>query len=183
MIQMKPLKKMIICAISIALCYVLPLAFHAVGMGPVFCPMHLPVLLCGLVCGFPYGMLCGIAGPFLSGVTTGMPAAALMPIMMMELGTYGLISGILSSILRTRRTYLDLYLSLIPAMLMGRVIAGVAAAFFFTHPTVHSVAGWASAYFVTNLPGAVIQLLLLPVLVLALMRAGIIPLRYGKESI
>ena len=73
---MSNVKKICICAFCIALCCVLPPAFHAVGLGAVFSPMHLPVLLCGLLCGWPYGAFCGVAGPLLSCLTTGMPSAA-----------------------------------------------------------------------------------------------------------
>ncbi len=73
-------KKAIITAICIALCVVLPQAFHAIpNAGSIYLPMHIPVLLCGLVCGWPYGLLCGLAGPLLSSLFTGMPAAAYLP--------------------------------------------------------------------------------------------------------
>ena len=89
------LNKSIITALCVALCVVLPMALHAIPKGGVlFSPMHLPVLLCGLVCGAPLGLICGILGPFVSSMLTGMPAFGYMPIMMIELGLYGLISGL-----------------------------------------------------------------------------------------
>ena len=49
------LNKSIITALCVALCVVLPMALHAIPKGGVlFSPMHLPVLLCGLVCGAPF---------------------------------------------------------------------------------------------------------------------------------
>lgn len=67
-------QKSIITAVCIALCYVLPLLFHGIqGAGQVFCPMHIPVFLCGLVCGWQFGLLCGLAGPALSSALCGMP--------------------------------------------------------------------------------------------------------------
>lgn len=61
---MSTVKKSIITAVCIALCYVLPLLFHGIqGAGQIFCPMHIPVFLCGLVCGWQFGLLCGLAGP------------------------------------------------------------------------------------------------------------------------
>ena len=75
--KMTSVKKSIITAVCIALCVVLPQAFHAIpNAGTIYCPMHIPVLLCGLVCGWSYGLLCGIAGPLLSSLITGMPPAA-----------------------------------------------------------------------------------------------------------
>ena len=49
--KMSSVKKICLCAICVAMCYVLPIAFHAVGLGKVFSPIHIPVLLCGLICG------------------------------------------------------------------------------------------------------------------------------------
>ena len=49
--ELSSVKRACICALCTALCYVLPLAFHALGMGSTLLPMHLPVLLCGLICG------------------------------------------------------------------------------------------------------------------------------------
>ena len=83
--QLSATKKLVFCAICVALCVVLPMAFHALGSGTVFLPVHVPVLLCGLVCTWPYGVVCGLLGPLLSSVLTGMPAAAVLPSMMAEL--------------------------------------------------------------------------------------------------
>ena len=58
--RMSSIKKICLCAICTALCYVLPLAFHPLVMGTALSPMHIPVLLCGLLCGWPYGAFCGV---------------------------------------------------------------------------------------------------------------------------
>ena len=91
---MSTVKKSIITAVCIALCYVLPLLFHGIqGAGQIFCPMHIPVFLCGLVCGWQFGLLCGLAGPALSSALCGMPPVSILPSMMIELAVYGLIAG------------------------------------------------------------------------------------------
>ena len=75
--QMSYVKRSILTAVCIALCVVLPMAFHAIpNAGSIYCPMHIPVLLCGLLAGWPFGLLCGLAGPVLSSLLTGMPATA-----------------------------------------------------------------------------------------------------------
>ena len=129
--QLSATKKLVFCAICVALCVVLPMAFHALGSGTVFLPMHVPVLLCGLVCTWPYGVVCGLLGPMLSSVLTGMPTAALMPAMMVECAAYGLTTGLMLRLVRTGKTYADLYLSLVAAMLVGRLVSGVTKALFF----------------------------------------------------
>lgn len=176
---MSSIKKVCVCALCIALCYVLPPAFHALNLGMAFSPMHLPVLLCGLACGWPYGALCGIMGPILSSLLSGMPAAAQLPYMIPELCAYGLFSGLLLSLIRTGRPYLDLYLSLLPAMLLGRIIGGaVRALFYLSTAQEYSLALWAGAYIAGTLPGTIVQLVVLPALVTLLVKARLLPGRY-----
>ena len=121
---MSSIKKICLCAICTALCYVLPLAFHPLVMGTALSPMHIPVLLCGLLCGWPYGAFCGVVGPLLSSLLSGMPPAAMLLYMIPELCVYGLFSGLLLKWFRTGHAYADLYLALVPAMLLGRIAGG-----------------------------------------------------------
>ena len=94
--KMSPAKRTVLAALFVALCVVLPIAFHTIpNAGSVFLPMHIPVLLCGMVCGWPYGLLCGLMGPALSSLLTSMPPAAVLPAMMVECAVYGMVSGIL----------------------------------------------------------------------------------------
>lgn len=117
-------KNLVLTAFCIALCIVLPMAFHAIGAGATFLPMHIPVLLCGLLCGWPFGAACGLIGPLLSSLLTGMPPAfPTLPAMMLELCAYGVLTGLFYRKLRG-----NLYLSLIGAMLGGRAVSGIANA-------------------------------------------------------
>lgn len=178
---MSVVKKSILTAVCVALCVVLPQAFHAIpNAGSIYLPMHIPVLLCGLICGGSYGLLCGLAGPVLSSLFTGMPPVAMLPSMMVECAVYGLVTGFMMRMVRTKRLYGDLYLSLSVAMLLGRVVSGVAKALIFSAGS-YSVAAWATGSFVTSLPGIVIQLALLPTITVALMKARLIPERYPQD--
>lgn len=177
--KMSMVKKSIICAVCIALCIVLPMVFHAIGAGTVFLPMHIPVLICGLVCGWPFGVLCGVAGPALSSILTGMPAIAYLPVMMVELIIYGAVTGICMSVIRTKSIYADLYVSLAVAIVSGRVIAGIARALIFA-PGNYTMAAWVTGYFVTSWPGTLIQFVFIPTIVFSLMQARLIPKRYKK---
>lgn len=173
-------KRLVLTAMSIALCVVLPMAFHSVpNSGQIMLPMHIPVLLCGMVCGAFYGALCGLLGPLLSSALTAMPAAAMLPGMMVECGVYGLATGLLLRRVRTGKLYADLYLSLIASMLLGRVLSGIAKALLFQAGK-YSFTAWITASFVTGLPGIALQLAVLPTLVYYLMRAGMLPPRYPK---
>lgn len=183
---MSSVKRSCICAVCIALCYVLPLVFHAFGAGEVFLPMHIPVLLCGLLCGAGYGAFCGVAGPVLSCVLSGMPSATGLITMGPELCVYGLVCGLMLRFIHTRSTYADLYLALIAAMLLGRVAGGVARVLFYlsgvSGMTTLSMPLLVSTYFVQSIPGIITQLIVLPTLVFTLMKARLIPERYPKKN-
>lgn len=175
-------KKSILSAACIALCVALPMAFHAIpNAGNIYGPMHMPVLLCGLICGWPFGLLCGLAGPVLSFLLTGMPVAAYLPSMLIELAAYGGIAGGMMQLVHTRRLYPDLYISLVAALIGGRIVAGLSRALIFA-PGSYSMGAWAASYFVTAWPGLLIQLALIPSIVFALERARLIPVRYPAHA-
>lgn len=177
---MNPVKRTVLAALFAAMCVVLPIAFHSIpNAGSVFLPMHIPVLLCGMICGWPYGLVCGIIGPFLCTMITGMPPAAMLPAMMVECAAYGAVAGIMLKLVRTGKTGADLYIALIVAMLAGRVLAGIAKALIFS-PGI-TLSAWITASFVTALPGILVQLVAIPILVSALTKAHMIPSRYPAE--
>lgn len=178
--KMSNVKKSIITAVCIALCYVIPLMFHGIqNAGSIFCPMHIPVFICGLICGWQFGLLCGIAGPALSSALSGMPPVAVLPSMMVELAAYGTAAGLMMKLVRTKSTYADLYISLIVAIVCGRVLAGLAKALIFARGS-YSMSAWIAGSVVTSWPGTVIQLVFIPTIVFALMKSHLIPERYPK---
>ncbi len=177
--RMSFVKKMVYTAICSALCVILPLAFHSVqNAGTIFLPMHIPVLLCGLICGWPYGLACGILGPCLSSLITSMPPAVMLPSMMVECAMYGCVTGLMMQYVRTGKTTLDLYIGMVTAMAAGRVIAGFAKAWIFG--MVDAPFAWVTTSLVAGIPGIVIQLVLIPILVLALTKARLLPERYPR---
>jgi len=186
MIQMEKMsyvKKIIITAQCVALCIVLPLAFHMIpAAGPRFLPMHIPVLLCGLICGWQFGLITGVMGPILSSLITGMPPMLFLPNMTVELAFFGIVTGVMMLVVRTGKLYVDLYVSLIIAMIVGRIVGGIAMALIFS-PGGYSFAIWTTTYFVTAIPGIVIQLVLIPSIIVALEAARLIPRRYPKECL
>ena len=164
-------KNLVTSGMCVALAIVLPMAFHMIpDAGKVFLPMHIPVLLCGLLCGPVYGLGCGILAPLLSHLFTGMPPTAMLPSMLCELAAYGMLSGILIRVIRTKWNLLNLYTALIGAMICGRIINGVLNALIFNAGK-YSMEMWLTASFLQAIPGIVIQLALIPLLVLALQKA------------
>ena len=170
-------KKIVYSAASIALCVVLPMAFHAVqNAGSIFLPMHIPVLLCGLMCGWPYGFICGLLGPLISSLTTGMPPAAMLPSMMIECAVYGCVSGAMMQLVHTKKPVADLYISMTTAMILGRVLAGLAKSWILSPGT--APFAWVTTSLVMGIPGIVIQLVLIPLVVISLTKAKLLPQRY-----
>lgn len=175
------IKKMVFTAACAALCIVLPMAFHMIpNAGTVFLPMHIPVLLCGLICGWPFGFVCGVMGPLLSSILTQMPPAAMLPSMMVECAAYGCITGLMMKYVYTGRPLADLYISMTTAMVVGRVISGLAKSLIFAPGT--APFAWVTTTLVMGLPGISIQLVLMPAVVMALTRARLIPQRYPRMS-
>jgi len=167
-------KRLVLAALCLALGVVLPIAFHSVAnAGSIFLPMHIPVLLCGIICGWPYGLACGVLTPILSSLLTGMPPMAYVPSMVCELAMYGFASGLIKQLVKTGKPLLDIYIALISAMLLGRITFGVLNALIF-RAGAYSFPVWMTAAFVTALPGIIIQIIIIPILVLALQKAKII---------
>lgn len=176
---MTTVKRLVTTAICAAMCVVLPIAFHAIpNAGSMILPMHIPVLLCGLVCGWPYGLVCGMMGPFLSSFT-GMPPMSVLPGMMVECGVYGLVCGLGMRYVRTGKATADLYISMVTAMVLGRMVAGFAKALIFAPGT--PAFAWVTTSLVTGIPGIIIQLVVMPLLVAALTRAKLLPRRYPEK--
>lgn len=181
MTRMSSAKCVTLCAVCIALCYALPIAFHAVGLGGALSPMHIPVLLCGLVCGSGAGFLCGLLGPILSSLLSSMPPVPMLVRMIPELCTYGLVGGFAMKHIRTGRAAADVYVSLGITMVAGRIVGGIATAIFFAITSgVYSLGLWFASYFAESVPGILVHLILVPVLVLSLRKARLIPNRYPK---
>lgn len=167
-------KRLTIASMCIALGVILPFAIHAIpNSGGVFLPMHIPVLLCGLICGWPYGLACGLLVPFLSSIITGMPPAAYLSSMICELAAYGLISGLLLRYIHSGKRLTDIYLSLVGAMLGGRILYGILNALIFSAGK-YSFSIFLAGAFVTALPGIIIQLVLIPTIIMLLGKARLV---------
>lgn len=140
---------------------------HGMGIpGTVFLPMHIPVLLCGLLCGPFYGGVLGVVLPFLNSVLTGMPVMyPMVPIMMMELMTYGVVSGLIYHKTKIFKKKWGVYASLLFAMLAGRIMYGVTFLILFAlNSSMKAATVWVAI--VTGIPGIVLQLLLIPAVII-----------------
>lgn len=145
---------------------------HGFGMpGNVLLPMHIPVLLAGLLCGPFYGALCGVLIPCLSAIFTGMPSFyPMLPIMTGELCTYGIISGLLFHKTALHQKSWGSYIALIGAMACGRVIYGIIFSILWgLDPQLKALS--MPAAILTGLPGIILQVIIIPPIVMAVVRA------------
>ena len=170
-------KQLVFASLCVALGVALPLLFHIIPVsGKAFSPMHIPVLLCGFFCAWPFALLCGIVTSLLSSLLTGMPPIAMLPPMMVELAFYALVPALLRYVLPLSKSlslpkYLArTYTMLIAAMLTGRIAYGLLMATIFK-PGAYSLAIWWTGLFIETLPAILIQLALIPMLVVALRRS------------
>ena len=169
--QKKSVARLVVAAMCLALCLVLPFLTGQIReIGSMLCPMHLPVLLCGFLCGWPWGLAVGAVAPLLRSALFVMPP--LFPIavsMAAELAVYGLVTGLLSARLPKKLGWT--YVSLIAAMLLGRVawglvrllLAGLSGGAF-------TWAMFLSGALTMAIPGIIVQLILVPVIVTAVQK-------------
>lgn len=162
---MNKTKKLTFAAMCLALGVILPQAFHMIpNAGNIFLPMHIPVLICGFICGPFYGLTVGIITPCLSHIIFSMPPAMMLGQMIVELGVYGLCTGLLNQIITINNELLKYYLVLIISMVVGRITYGICNALLFKAGN-YSLSIWLSAAFIKGLPGIIIQLVLIPTIV------------------
>ena len=169
-----PIHPLTSAAMCLALCLLLPfLTGQIPQIGSALCPMHLPVLLAGFLCGPWWAMLVGLTAPLLRNLLFSMPPLLTAIAMSFELATYGTISGLLYQ--QMSKSLSGIYVSLITAMISGRIIWGI------VRVAMTGVAGeaftWAmflAGAFTTAIPGIILQLILIPVLVCALRKANYI---------
>ena len=161
-------------ALFLAIALVLPFITGQIPqIGAMLSPMHIPVLLCGFLCGWPWGLAVGLIAPPLRSLLFGMPA--MIPggvAMAFELAVYGAVSGWLYR--RLPKKPGSVYIALIIAMIAGRLVWG-AARVILAGMTGSSFT-WALflAGAVTNaVPGIILHIVLVPILVIAMNRAGL----------
>ena len=162
-------------AMFLALAFVMPfLTGQIQQIGNMLCPMHIPVILCGFVCGGPWGLAVGFVAPFLRSLIFGMPP--MYPVafaMAFELAAYGFFSGILYRAFPKKRGYI--YCTLIISMVIGRLVWGAVqfACMGLDSARFGLSAFWTGA--VANaVPGIILQIVLIPVVVMLLEKTKII---------
>ena len=171
----KSIKKLTFSALFLALCLVLPfLTGQIPQIGQMLSPMHIPVLLCGFVCGWGWGLAVGFIAPLLRSILFGMPA--LFPnavAMAFELAAYGFLAGILYKAFPKKPVYV--YVTLILAMIGGRIVWGIADYILLgINGTQLTMEMFISSVVLKSIPGIILHIVLVPIIVLVLKKANLI---------
>ena len=161
--------KMVFSAIFLSLAFVLPfLTGQIPEIGSMLCPMHIPVLLCGYVCGWKWGLTIGISAPILRSLTLGMPPIFPTAVCMaFELATYGAICAIAYKMLPKKKIYT--LISLVIAMVSGRVVWGLAMLVCTNIAgTGFSLGAFITGAITNSIPAIIIQLIFIPTTIILL---------------
>ena len=181
----KPVLNLTLSAMFMAIGLVLPfLTGQIPQIGNMLLPMHIPVLLCGLICGWQYGLAVGLVLPPLRYVLFGMPVLFPTGIAMaFELAAYGFVVGWLYSHSRWQ-CVISLYRCLIAAMLAGRVVWGVVRVLMLgLGGSSFSWQMFMAGAFLNAIPGIVLQLILIPTIMVALNRTGLVQFTRRTKSV
>lgn len=170
------IRRMVTAAVCLVLCYVLPfLTGQIPQIGAALSPMHLPALLCGFLAGPWYALAVGLIAPITRSLMFGMPNLYPTAVAMsFELAAYGFFSGLLYSKLPKKLPYV--YVSLVGAMILGRVVWGVAQAVLLgLGGSSFGMSAFVAGAITGAVPGMIAQIVLIPAIVMALDRAKLFP--------
>lgn len=169
------IKNLVLSGLFIAFGILLPfLTAQIPNMGSKFLPMHLPVLISGFVCGWPYGLMVGLIVPIFRSVLLGMPPMFPTAVSMsLELAVYGCMTGLLHKLLPKKDIFI--YGALIISMLCGRMVWGIASVLLYgLNGTPFTWKIFAAGAFFNAIPGIIIQIIIVPIIVITLKRAKVI---------
>lgn len=169
---------MILAALFLALAYVMPfLTGQIPEIGSMLCPLHIPILICGFICGWPWGLVVGFIAPLLRSLTLGMPPFFPTAVCMaFELAAYGAIAGLMHKILPRKKPYV--YVSLLTAMIVGRLVWGAAMFIFMgLNGANFTFSAFIAGAFTNAIPGIVVQIVLIPLIVMVLDNLKVLKLK------
>ena len=183
---MNALRKVIkldVSAMFLAMALVLPfLTGQIPQIGQALSPMHIPVLLCGFMCGWSWGLAVGFIAPLLRSVLFGMPAMFPGAVAMaFELSVYGFLTGFLYGRLPRKKGLI--YPILITAMIAGRIVWGIVRLLLAGLSGTQFTWAMFLAGAVTNaIPGIILHIVLVPILVMALEKPWLLLNRRRKAG-
>ena len=168
------LRKNILASLFLALAFIIPFFFgHVPEINSMFCPMHIPIFLCGLICGWQRGMIVGFLAPMLRSLLFGLPVFFPTALCMsFELAAYGAVAGLMLALLPKKPIFI--YPSLLTAMLAGRILRGLATFICYgISGTAFSLSGFISGVVIYSIPGIILHLVLIPPCVMLVQKLNI----------
>ena len=165
--NIKDIRKILLSAMFLSLGVVLPfLTGQIKEIGDTLLPMHIPVMLCGLICGWKYGAAVGCILPFLRAVTVGMPPIYPNAVWMAaELATYGFVIGFLYFTFYKKQMWW-LYFCLFVSMVSGRVVWGIAKAILLgVAGKSFTLQAFIAGGLIDSIPGILLQFILIPAII------------------
>ena len=175
LIMNKTTRTMTLSAMFIALALVLPFFTGQIPqIGSMLLPMHFPVFLTGLICGWQYGLTVGAIVPILRHLMFGMPPMLTAIAMAFELATYGLVAGYIYTRVK-KQTVTTIYISLLSAMIIGRIVWGIVQIIILNFTgSAFTVQMFMAGALLNAIPGIIAQLVIVPIIMIALDKAKII---------
>ncbi len=175
--------KLVLSALFLAIGMVLPMLTGQIAqIGSMLLPMHIPVLLCGFICGYKYGAAVGFILPLIRTMLFGVPNLYPEAIAIaFELASYGFLSGFLFGRAKWQCIKM-LYRCLIAAMLGGRIIRGIVQALLLGFKGNQLiVSSFISGVVIHSIPGIILQLILVPSIMLALHKTHLVPFKSCRQ--
>ena len=128
-------------AVAVIFAIALPQVFHDFGkiigmdnkIGQMFLPMYLPVLVLSFKVSTVAGIIGGILSPVISFTISGMPSAATLPLIIIELACFGLFAGIIRN--RTKSLFTQILFVQISSKIV-RIIATIILSCFISNFTI-----------------------------------------------
>ncbi len=178
------IKNMVLTAMFLAIGLVLPFFTGQIKqIGNMLLPMHIPVYLCAFICSWKYGMVLGLVMPIMRSAIFHMPVMYPNAVAMaIELATYALVAGYLYGKSKYKCTK-AIYKSMIPAMIIGRVVWGITEVILLgINGKAFTMSAFITSSFLNSIPGIILQLVLIPIIMVALGRAKFVPLIKRKPK-
>lgn len=172
--KLSPVKKSMISALCAAMCIVLPQTLSIIpGTDGVYGALHMPVLLCAFVCGGGSGFVCALIGLCLSSLIAGTPTLMMLPVLLAECMSGALVTGLIKKLCSFRKPERDIALCFGAGTILGRLGGAFVSALLFSFEATGFFI-WMGGYFISAMPGMIVQMVLLPILVIALSNGGLI---------
>ena len=183
-VKKEKITKLTLSALFVALGIILPFFTGQIKeIGNMLLPMHIPVILCGLICGPWYGLGIGFVVPLMRSIMFGMPMIYPSAIAMaFELATYGFVVGFFYS-KSPWKCIKALYKAMLTSMVAGRLVWGIAmTALMGIKGSAFGLGAFFTGAVINAVPGIILQLILVPSIMVALKRAKLVPLINHREK-